>query len=181
MRTKSARNPCYGTPIRPFSGHSHGIGGWWPSGSLRDPEVEVGGTFDFRAGHVVRHVIDDSRGSNDNISQPESARRQAGILWLGSPAHRRSWREWMCRSTQHISDWLLDAMDGNRSHNASDNKGWPSFGCILEMLEPSLWPGRHIAANAACLKGATVLRAEATIPPRFQAFLHAIIPKMQRP
>jgi hypothetical protein len=38
------------------------------------------------------------------------------------------------------------------------------------MLEPNLRPGRHIAANAACLKGATVLRAEATIPPRIQAF-----------
>jgi hypothetical protein len=58
MRIKTARNRCFGTPIRPISGHSHGFGGWWPSGSLRDPEV--GGTFDCRAGHVVRHAIDDS-------------------------------------------------------------------------------------------------------------------------
>jgi hypothetical protein len=55
----------------------------------------------------------------------------------------------ICRSTQHISDWLLDAMDGNRSQNASYSNGLSSFGCILEMLEPSLRSGRHIAANAA--------------------------------
>ena len=63
--------------------------------------------------------------------------------------HKALVEGWMCRSTQYISDWLLDVMDVNRSQNASDNKGLSSFGCILEMLEPSLWPGRHIAANAA--------------------------------
>jgi hypothetical protein len=35
---------------------------------------------------------------------------------------------WMCRSTQHISDWLLDATDGNGSQNASGGKGLSSFG-----------------------------------------------------
>jgi len=30
---------------------------WGRNGCLRDPEV--GGTFDCRAGHVVRHAIDD--------------------------------------------------------------------------------------------------------------------------
>ena len=58
--------------------------------------------------------------------------------------HKALVEGWMCRSTQHTSDWLLDVMDGNRSQNAPDSKGLSSFGYILEMLEPSLWPGRHM-------------------------------------
>jgi hypothetical protein len=68
--------------------------------------------------------------------------------------HKPLVEEWMCRSKQHISDWLLDVVDGNKSQNASDSNGLSSFGCILEMLEPSLWPGRHIAANGLLLQGA---------------------------
>jgi hypothetical protein len=49
------------------------FGQWWWSGYLRDQEV--GGTFDCHVGHVVRHTIDDSRGSDDKISKPESASR----------------------------------------------------------------------------------------------------------
>ena len=84
MRTKNARNPCFGTPIRPSSRLSHDFGRWWRSATFRDPEV--GGTFDCRAGHVVPHAIDDSRGSDDKISKPESASRQAATLWMRSQA-----------------------------------------------------------------------------------------------
>ena len=60
-------------PDPPFSRLSHDFGRWWRSATFRDPEV--GGTFDCRAGHVVPHAIDDSRGSDDKISKPESASR----------------------------------------------------------------------------------------------------------
>ena len=44
------RNPAIRGATRTF-------GRWGRSGRLRDPEV--GTTFDCRAGHVVRHAIDD--------------------------------------------------------------------------------------------------------------------------
>ena len=125
MRTKNARNPCFGTPIRPSSRLSHDFGRWWRSATFRDPEV--GGTFDCRAGHVVPHAIDDSRGSDDKISKPESASRQAATVWL-------------CPQAQAARGKMDVSIDTTHFRLTSRRHGWEQVAeCIRQQRIVELW------------------------------------------
>jgi hypothetical protein len=110
---QSARNRCFGTALRPFlEPHRPLDNGGGVEVCMTERLVEPS-TAARGMSVVMQSTTNEAVTTRLGSRQaPASARRPARTMWLCSPSTQLLEEEWMCRSTQHILDWLLDAMDG---------------------------------------------------------------------